>query len=129
MGAPPLLHSMALVVARVIEHHHDWLILGEEMGQLIEERHEGVFILVRVDVMDETPTRIVQTAKHRALVVVAGGGNPQRLPAPPPDFCQRGMSVDLALVHVDQMESSGLSNAFFSSQFNTCLAAATASAS
>jgi hypothetical protein len=99
------------------------------VGQLVEEGHEGVFILARVDLVDDAPTRIVQPAEDGALVVVAGGGNPPRLPASPPDFRQRGMSVDLAVVQVDQMESSGLSNALFSSQSKTCLAAATASAS
>ena len=95
----------------------------------MEEGQKGVFILVRVDLVDHAPTRIVQSAKDGALVVVAGGRNPHRLPAPPPDLCQRGMRVEVAFVHVDQMESSGLSNAFFSSQSKTCLAAATASAS
>jgi len=129
MGAPPLTHCVALVVARVIQHDDHGLIGGEGVGQFVEEGHEGVFILARVDLVNAAPTCIVQTAKHRALVVVAGGRNSQGLPATSPDLCQRGMSVDLAVVHVDQMESSGLSNAFFSSQSKTCLAAATASAS
>src|SRR5262249_45443309 len=115
MSAPPLLDGMTLVVARVIEHRHNWLVRRERVGQLVEEGQKGSFILACVDVVDDAPTHGVQRAKDGTFMLVASGGNPHRLPAPPPDLCQRGMSVEFALVHVDQMESSGRSSAFFPS--------------
>ena len=41
MGAPPLLHGMALVVARSIEHDQERLVSGEGVGQRVEEGHGG----------------------------------------------------------------------------------------
>ena len=36
MGAPSVLHGVALVVARVIEHYHERLVSRQRVGQLVE---------------------------------------------------------------------------------------------
>lgn len=120
---------MALVVAGIIEHHHCRLTLRQRLGEVVEESCKGRLILAPARLPDQLPTRIIHRPEHGELVILASRWDLQWAPFAPPDLCQVGVGVDLRVVHIDQMESSGLSNRFFWSQSRTCLAAATASRS
>ncbi len=132
--SPHLAERMALVVADVVEDQHDGVVGGQCLGQVVEEGSEGGCSFAGAELPEDLARRVVDGAKDRTFLILAGGGNPQWSPLALPDFCQVGVGVDVALVHVDQVKSltsvqigsSERSNRFFWSQSSTCLAAATA---
>jgi hypothetical protein len=132
--SPHLGERMALVVANVVEDQHNWFVGGQRLGKVVVEGSERGFSFARADLPEDLARGVVDGAKDRALLILAGRRNPQWSPLALPDFCQVGVGVDFALVHVDQVKvltavqigSSERSNRFFGSQSSTCLAAATA---
>ena len=104
---------MAFVVAHVIENDHRRFISGQFLGQVIQKRLEGILAFAGGHLKEDAPRSIVHRAKHRAFPVFPRRRNPHRVALLPPDFRQVGVGMDLAFVHIDQMESVGVSNAFF----------------
>src|SRR5215213_6445209 len=125
MGQPPPLGDLALVIADVVQDHHHRSI-GEGGHQVIKEGDEGFPVLAPTDLPDDLPRSVVQRPEDRALPIL-----PRRVlqPAPSslPHLCQPGVAVNLALIEVDQTKVAGGVSAFFRSQANTSVVAATAS--
>lgn len=126
IAPPDLAQRMALVVADIVEHDNGRFVSWQRPGEVVQERAEGHRSLPWACLPHSLASRVVDRANDDRFLVLAGGGNLQWLSFTPPDLCQVGVGMDFTLVHVDQMESSGLSSRFFWSQSSTCLAAATA---
>ncbi len=125
-GQPPPLGDLALVIADVVQAHHQRSI-GEGGHQVIKEGDEGFPVLAPTDLPDDLPRSVVQRPADRALTILPRRRELQPAPSSLPHLCQPGVAVNLALIEVDQTKVAGGVSAFFRSQANTSVVAATAS--
>ncbi len=94
---------------------------------MIEEGDEGLPILMRAELPYDPTRGVVQRPKDGELAIFPGRWDLHWTSSSLPHFCQVGMTVNLALVEVDQPQFAGGVTAFFRNQASTCSAAATAS--
>src|SRR5215207_1690585 len=126
MGQPPPLGDLALVIADIVQDHHQRSI-GECGHQVIKEGDEGFPVLARTDLPDDLTRSVVQRPEDRALPILPCRRDLQPAPSSLPHLCQPGVAVNLALIEEDQTKFAGGVSAFFRSQANTTVVAATAS--
>src|SRR5215207_6283276 len=126
MRHPPVLGEPTLVVADIVQHDDHGAI--RECGhEVIEEGDEGFPVLALAELPDDLARGVVERPEDGELAILPSRWDLHRTPSSLPHFCQVGMTVDFALVEVDQTQLAGGITAFFRSHVSTSSAAATAS--